>query len=65
MSLKLSGHSDSTIRQFGRWTSDTWMMYIHSQISTLYEDVAAKMSTPLPFYNISFIEPATPVAATT
>jgi hypothetical protein len=58
MALKIMGYADSTIRKFGRWTSDTWQMYIHSQISKLYEGVAQKMSTPINFHNISFIEPA-------
>jgi hypothetical protein len=57
MALKIMGYADSTIRKFGRWTSDTWQMYIHSQISKLYEGVAQKMSTPINFHNISFIEP--------
>ena len=58
MALKIMEYADSTIRKFGRWTSDTWQMYIHSQISKLYEGVAQKMSTPINFHNISFIEPA-------
>ena len=57
MALKIMGYSDSTIRKFGRWTSDTWQMYIRSQISRLYEGVAQKMSTPINFHNIAFIEP--------
>ena len=56
MALKIMGEKDSTIRKFGRWTSDTWMMYIHSQISQLYKGVAQKMSTPIQFHNIAFIE---------
>ena len=59
MALKIMGYADSTIRKFGRWTSDTWQMYIHSQISVLYEGVAQKMSTPIDYHNIAFIEPAT------
>ena len=58
MALKIMGYKDSTIRAFGRWTSDTWLMYIHSQISKLHEGVAQKMSTPINFHNIAFIEPA-------
>ena len=57
MALKIMGYNDSTIRKFGRWTSDTWQMYIHSQISKLYEGVAQKMSTHFAFHNIAFIEP--------
>ena len=57
MALKIMGETDSTIRKFGRWTSDTWMMYIHSQISQLYKGVAQKMSTPIDYHNNAFIEP--------
>ena len=46
MSLKLMGYKDYTIRKFGLWTSDTWTMYIQSQIAKLLEGVAQKMSTP-------------------
>ena len=58
MALKIWGYKDSTIRKFGRWSSDTWQMYIHSQISQLYEGVAQSMSKHIPFKNIAFIEPA-------
>jgi len=57
MAMKIMGETDSTIRKFGRWTCDTWMMYIHSQISQLYNGVTQKMSTPIDYHNISFIEP--------
>ena len=64
MALKIMGYPDSTIRKFSRWASDTWQMYIHSQISQLYEGVAAKMSTPIPYHNIAFIEPAAAASST-
>jgi len=35
MALKIMGYTDSTIRKFGRWTSDTWMMYIHRDLLEL------------------------------
>ena len=57
MALKIWGFKDSTIRKFGRWSSDTWQMYIHSQICQLYEGVADKMSQHIPFKNIAFIKP--------
>ena len=56
MALKLMGYNDSDIQKFGRWTSNTWQMYIHSQIGKLSDGVAAKMSTHMPFVNIAFIE---------
>ena len=57
MALKIMGFADSTIRKMGRWSSDTWQMYIHSQIDRLHEGIAAAMSTPQNFKNIAFIEP--------
>jgi len=63
MALKIMGYAESIIRKFGRWTSDTWQMYIHSQISKLYEGVAQKMSTPINFHNIAFIEPPSSMQA--
>jgi hypothetical protein len=56
MALKLHGCSDSTIRKMGRWTSDTFLQYIHNQIAHLSHDLSDKMSTPLPFLNIAAIE---------
>ena len=57
MSLKIMGYSDSTIQKIGRWTSDTWQMYIHTQISHLHQGIAASMTTAIPYHNIAFIEP--------
>ena len=57
MDLKITGYNDSTIRKFGRWTSDTWQMYIHCQISKLYKGVEKKMITKISYQNIDFIEP--------
>ena len=57
MALKLMGYKDSTIQKIGRWTSNTWQMYIHSQISKLHEGVAADMSKSMSYHNIAFIEP--------
>ena len=57
MALKIMGYNDSTIRKFGLWTSDTWQMYIHSQISKISEGFVQKMSTPIPYQNISFVDP--------
>ena len=60
MALKLMKYKDSTIRKLGRWSSDTWQMYIHAQIDQLHQGVAAAMSTHLPFHNIAFMEPPRP-----
>ncbi len=60
MALKLKGYNNSDIQKFGRWTSNTWQMYIHSQIGKLSNGVAAKMSTHMPFVNVAFIEASSP-----
>ena len=55
MALKLHGESDTTIMKMGRWTSLTFLQYIHSQIAHLSKDLSKKMSMPLPFLNIAAI----------
>ena len=35
MALKLHGYDDTTIMKMGRWTSLTFLQYIHNQISHL------------------------------
>ena len=59
MALKLQQCSDTLIQKLGRWSSTTWLQYIHTQIAHLAKGVASKMSEDLPFFNIAFIEPAT------
>jgi hypothetical protein len=56
MALRLHGYDDTTIMKMGRWTSLTFMQYIHNQIAHLAEDMSRKMSIPLPFLNIASIE---------
>ena len=60
MALKLHGFSDTIIKKFGRWSSLTFLEYIHNQIAHLSFGVAARMSVPLPFVNIAVVEPANP-----
>ncbi len=42
MAMKLSGASDSTIMRIGRWTSHTYLTYIHSQIGALLRELHGK-----------------------
>ena len=56
MAMKLHGLDDTTIMKQGRWSSLTFLMYIHAQIAHLGKDISTKMSTPLPFINIASIE---------
>ena len=58
MALKLHGENDTTIKKMGRWTSLTFLEYIHNQIAHLSTDLSKKMSMPLPFLNIAAIEDA-------
>ena len=58
MALKLHGFDDTTIMKMGRWTSLTFLQYIHTQIAHLATDISKKMSMPLPFLNIAAIETA-------
>ena len=56
MALKLHGESDTTRMKMGRWSSLTFLMYIHNQIGHLSKDLSARMNRPVPFLNIAAIE---------
>ena len=56
MALKLHGFDDTTIMKMGRWTSLTFLVYIHNQIAHLGKDISKKMSEELPFVNIACID---------
>ena len=56
MALRLHGFDDTIIMKIGRWTSLTFLQYIHTQIAHLSEDISKKMSIPLPFLNIASID---------
>lgn len=54
MAMKLAGTNDTTIQKHGRWTSMTFLQYyIHNQIAPWSDDLANKMSSPIPFVNIA------------
>ncbi len=50
--LKIRGYSDALIKKLGRWSSDTFLRYIQSQIGELTEGVAACMAESLRFLNV-------------
>ena len=58
MALCLHGFADTIIMKMGRWTSLTFLQYIHTQIAHLATDISNRMSIPLPFLNIASIENA-------
>ena len=57
MSLKLHGHSDTTIMKQGRWSGLTFLQYIHNQIGHLSKNLSTTMATQIPFLNIAAIQP--------
>ena len=52
MALKLNGEADSTIKIMGRWSSDTFITYIHSQIGALTAGLSIKMAREIMFHNV-------------
>ena len=56
MALKLQGASDTTIMKIGRWTSLTFLQYIHNQIAHLNKNISLQMSQKITFQNIAAIE---------
>jgi len=52
MALKLNGYTAEDIMKIGRWTSTTFLTYIHSQIAALNNGIAANMSRRIAFHNV-------------
>ena len=52
MALKLNGCSTETIMRLGRWTSLTYLTYIHTQIGALSEGMSELMATEIVFQNV-------------
>lgn len=53
MALHLNGANSDTIRKMGRWSSDTFLMYIHEQVSAFSAGLASKMSREIGWHNIA------------
>jgi hypothetical protein len=53
MAMKLNNIDRDTIKKFGRWSSDTFLMYIHEQISAFSAGVSKKMTNNIIFHNIA------------
>ena len=56
MALRLNGADDTTIMKMGRWTSLTFLQYLHNQIDHFSAGLSEKMSTKLSYTNIASIE---------
>ena len=53
MAMHLAGVDTNIIRKQGRWKSDTFLMYIHEQISAFAAGVSTKMSENVQFRSIA------------
>ena len=53
MELKLNGIDIVMIKKYGRWTSDTFITYIHEQIVHLASGVSTTMAKSISFYNVA------------
>jgi integrase len=49
--LHLNGFDTKTIQIMGRWSSDTFLTYIHHQISAFSHGMSSAMATNIPFHN--------------
>jgi hypothetical protein len=52
MALKLNGYGKTEIMKLGRWTSTTFLTYIHSQIAALSAGIATRMTRHIEFFNV-------------
>lgn len=71
MAMMLNGIHPIVIKKQGRWSSNTFMQYIHEQIGAFTSGVAARMSNYIPFCNMqptnispTLADPQDPVATT-
>ena len=53
MALKLNGVDIVLIKKCGRWTSDTFVAYIHAHIAHLAAGTSTVMVAPIAFYNVA------------
>ena len=53
MALHLAGKPSHVIQKMGRWTSNTYLTYIHAQISCLSTGLSALMSFLHTFINVA------------
>ena len=53
MAMKLNGCDLITIMKTGRWTSLTFLTYIHNQIAHLGANITHRMAQPVPFFSFN------------
>ena len=47
--LKLAGYDEAMIKKLGRWSSDTYLIYIQTQVANVSMGVSARMAQPMQF----------------
>ena len=52
MALHLSGHTSAQIKKIGRWKSDAFLSYLHSQIAAFTHGTSERMATDRPFHKV-------------
>ncbi len=52
VALRLAGYDDVTIRKLGRWSSDTFLIYIRNQIGNLAAGISSAMANTLTYHNV-------------
>ena len=53
MAMHLNGCTNLAIQKQGRWSSDTFLMYIHEQISAFSEGVSTRMGQRIGWRSIA------------
>ena len=52
MALKLNHADKNIIKKLGRWSNDTFLMYIHEEIGEVTKGWAQKMATSIPYHHV-------------
>jgi len=60
MALFQNGANATTIMKLGRWTSTTFMTYLHEQIDVLSHGAASRMAVEVPYVNLEVSTKAMP-----
>lgn len=58
MAMHLNGVKRDTIRKMGHWSSDTFLMYIHEQISAFSSGISKKMQKEIGWHNVEGLAPS-------
>ena len=61
MAMHLHNTPTHTIRKMGRWSSDTFLDYIHEQIAVFSAGLSTAMGRNIFFHNIGFRAIPTPI----